>query len=165
VEKSQVARVQVVAFGARGREMKMKTIFVMAVVAVLVAMSFGVSSYQGDQAQLLEARRLARFDLLEEVSFLPQNFAIVAPNLGKRNCQRHTYLTYYVSQVCYRSHDIDAAGLQIRLYVVYHQPMSRLFQSLIQSNETYFEALELAEVVVRLYGNGTITRFGSAKVE
>lgn len=137
----------------------------MAFVTALVTTFFVVSSYNSDQAQLLEARRLARLDLLEEVSHFPQNFAFVVPMRGKVTCSQKTYFSYYVSRICYESHDVPAEGTQIRLYIIYQQPVSRLYQSVYQSNETYFEALELGEVVVRLYGNGKIERFGSAKID
>ncbi len=150
--------------GQVGFALKMKRAFVLAFVTALVAFFFVVSSYNSDRAQLLEARRLAQLDLLEEVSHFPQNFAFVVPKRGKENCSRKTYLNYYVSQICYINGEIGATRRNIRLVVIYLQPISRFSQAVYQSNETYFEyTSESGEVAVRLYGDGTVERFGSVK--
>lgn len=134
----------------------------MSAIALSAAL-LGARSYWTDQKLLSEARDLARLDLLRELEPFPLNYTVILPKSGRSNCVRRTFLDFYVSQICYEIGEKYAVGEQIKLYIVYQQPMSRTFQLLYQSNEVYFSALELGEVVVRVYGNGGVRRFGSAK--
>jgi hypothetical protein len=144
----------------------MRMAIIVALVTALVGICFGISSYYDDQAQLFEARELAKQDLLERLDDFPNELELLAPIADGFKCFRASYLKHYASQVCFIDFRKDAKQGEVRLLVKYFKPYSRLRQKLYQSNETYFSfALESGELVAELYGDGTVQRIGSGKVD
>lgn len=152
--------------GHVGFAVNMRRTFLLALVTSFVAIFLGMSSYNGDQAQLSEARRLARQDLLERLNDLPNNLELVAPTADGVKCFRASYLKYYASQTCFIDFNEHAKQSEIRFLVKYFEPNSRLSQTAYQSNDTYFSfVVESGELVAEIYGSGAVQRIGSGKVD